>query len=353
MASPTVLPDDPSRVFATVQRWWAEADGPLLVRTSGSTGTPKAVLLSRTAFAASTSGTHARIGGPGQWLLALPPAYVAGVNVLIRSLVAGTSPVVADLAELEQGVDAMDSERRYAAVVPTQLHRLAEQGRLSPLSRLDAVLVGGAALRPALADRVRAAGVRVVRTYGMSETCGGCVYDGVPLDGVRVRIGADARVELAGPMLFDGYADEPRGKAAGLRDSWFVTSDLGHLDGSGRLHVLGRADDVAVSGGVNVPLAAVTDAVLAMPGVRDAVAVGVPDDEWGQRVVAVVVGAAPALVALREHVAQSLGRRDWAPKAVVRVDALPLLPNGKLDRVSVRHLAAGAPSSTEESTFGS
>ena len=121
------------------------------------------------------------------------------------------------------------------------------------LARFDAVLVGGGPLDPACAPRRRRAGIRIVQTYGMSETCGGCVYDGLPLDGVEVRIGDDGEVLLRGPMLFDGYEGEPERTAAVLRDGWFHTDDLGELDDDGRLRVTGRRDDVIISGGVKVP----------------------------------------------------------------------------------------------------
>lgn len=294
-------------------------------------------MLSPTALRASAGAADARLGGPGRWLLALPATYVAGLNVLVRSALAGHPPVLAD-GSLAAAVAAMSGERRYTAVVPTQLHRLAAAGELAALRGFDAVLVGGAALRPGLAHQAAAAGVTVVQTYGTSETCGGCVYDGVPLDGVEVRLDA-GRVQLAGPVLFDGYAGRPELTAQVLADGWFTTGDLGELH-QRRLRVLGRADDVAVSGGVNISLGAVTRAVSSAPGVVDAIAVGVPDGEWGTRVVAVVAGSTD-LLAVRETVSATLPR-TWAPQRLVLVEALPLLDTGKVDRAAVQALAAGA-----------
>jgi O-succinylbenzoic acid--CoA ligase len=171
----------------------------------------------------------------------------------------------------------------------------------------------------------------------MAETCGGCVYDGLPLDGVGLAIAADGRVRLAGPTLFDGYLGDPQATAEVLVDGWFHTSDAGRLDEDGRLQVLGRIDDVVVSGGVNVPAAAVAARLREHPGVADAVVVGVPDAEWGHRVVAVLVGDL-ALDEARDWVG---GRhpRSWAPREVVVVPALPMLANGKVDRMAVRELA--------------
>lgn len=342
----TLRPVDggPRQVEAALRTWLvAEPEpAPLIIRTSGSTGRPKDVLLSRRAVVASARATHARLGGPGQWLLDLPAQYVAGVQVIARSVLAGTSPVVAaEHASLVEAIEAMDGTRRYASLVPTQLHRLAESGHLGALASLDALLVGGAALDPALRARAEEAGVRVVRTYGMSETAGGCVYDGVPLDGVALRIDTDRRVWMAGPVLFDGYDGDRAATAEVLHDGWLRTSDLGELDPDGRLRILGRIDDVVISGGVNVALPRVSEALRRVDGVADAVAVGVPDPEWGHVVVAVVVGDVP-LPTLRDGVEAGGLPRTWAPRRVVAVDALPLLGHGKIDRQAVQALAASA-----------
>jgi O-succinylbenzoic acid--CoA ligase len=276
-------------------------------------------------------------------VLALPTTGVAGLQVLVRSAAAGTTPVlVDDVASLGGVLGQLTGDRAYVSLVPTQLHRLAEAHQLELLRRFDAVLVGGAAMAAGLQERCRRAGVRLVRTYGMSETCGGCVYDGKPLDGVGVRVGAQGRISLAGPVLFDGYAGDAAATVQVLRDGWFLTSDVGRIDDDGGLVVVGRADDVVVSGGVNVALPAVTHALAGLPGVRDAAAVGVPDHEWGTRVVACLVGdSAPALSDVRDHVAATLPR-TWAPRAVVLVDALPMLPSGKLDRLALHRIAADA-----------
>lgn len=328
-------------IRAALDAWWTAPDGAVVVRTSGSTGTPRRVVLSAAALRASAVATQSRLGGPGQWLLALPATSVAGLQVLIRSLLAGTEPV--DAAARPSFADAMrdlSGERAYVSLVPTQLHRLAAAGELELLRRFDAVLVGGAALAPGLAGRCVDAGVQLVQTYGMSETCGGCVYDGRPLDGVALRLDVDGRVHLAGPVLFDGYEGDHAASAQVLRDGWFSTSDVGHLDADGHLEVLGRVDDMVLSGGVNVALPAVTRALQSMPGVADAVAVGVPDEEWGARVVACLVGEDNTLEAVRDHVSATLPR-TWAPRAVLTLDAVPLLPGGKPDRLALARLAVG------------
>ena len=327
-------------VWPALRRWWEDPDGPVVVRTSGSTGRPKDVVLSYGALRYAALAGLDRLGGPGRWLLALPATNVAGLMVLVRALASGTEPVVTD-GSVAEVVDRLGSGRTYVSVVPTQLHRLDRDGDLGVLARFDAVLVGGAPADPGLLDRARGAGAVVVTTYGASETCGGCVYEGVPLDGVEVRIGTEGRILLRGPLLFDGYAGDVAATAGALVDGWFRTGDIGRLDENGRLEVLGRADDVVLSGGVTVHLAAVERAVLSHPAVAVAAVTAVDDPEWGSRVVAVVVadGLPPSVEGLRDHVAGTLPR-TWAPRSIRVTDALPLLPGGKVDRQAVRALAA-------------
>jgi O-succinylbenzoic acid--CoA ligase len=328
----------------------------VVIGTSGSTGTPKGVELSASALLHSARASLARLGArPGErWLCCLPATYIAGLQVLVRSLVSGTDPVLADRADAET---VASSGCAHVSLVPTQLQRLLADRHadipinrdipkplnllgplgpldplgplnpLGPLAGFSSVLLGGAAAPAALLDAARAAGIPVVTTYGMTETCGGCVYDGIPLDGVRVKID-DGRIWIGGPVLFSGYRGESR------YDGWFRTGDLGYLDASGRLTVRGRADDLINTGGYKVVPGEVAAALRDCPGVRDAVVLGQPDPEWGERVIAVVVPADPAnpptLELLRLHVRERLPRYA-APSRVVVVDAVPLLPSGKHD----------------------
>lgn len=326
---------DPRDVFALVVDWVREGGDPVVIRTSGSTGEPKDVVLSHAAMLASAQASLERLGGPGGWLQAMPVTGVGGLQVLVRSALAGLEPVyAADHASLPEAILAIPGDRRYASLVPTQVHRLLESGSADLFRSLDALLIGGAAVPQDMLDAL--ADVTVVRTYGMSETCGGCVYDGVPLDGVELRIDDDGQVLISGPVLFDGYADAAATTAA-LQDGWFATSDLGEIV-DGRLRVTGRSDDVVISGGVNVPLPAVTQALRGLAGVRDAVALGAKDEEWGARVVAYVVPADAVcldglrLDELRDAVEEVGLPRSWAPREVVLLDDLPLLPGGKIDR---------------------
>jgi len=328
---------DPRDVFALVADWVRDGGDPIVIRTSGSTGEPKDVVLSHAAIVASARASLDRLGGAGGWLLAMPVTGVGGLQVLVRSALAGLQPVhAAEHPSLGAAIAAIPGERRYASLVPTQVHRLVEAGEVDVLRSLDALLIGGAAVPPDLLAAL--SGVTVVRTYGMSETSGGCVYDGIPLDGVELRVDPSGQVLIRGPVLFDGYAD-PAATAQVLRDGWFATADLGEIGlSSGRLRVTGRSDDVVISGGVNVSLPAVTLALRGLEGVRDAVALGVPDPEWGALVVAYVVPADAVcldglrLDEVRDAVEASGLPRTWAPREIVLLDALPLLPGGKLDR---------------------
>ncbi|MGY1811722.1 o-succinylbenzoate--CoA ligase [Blastococcus sp. SYSU D00820] len=314
----------------------------LVVVTSGSTGGGRGVLLPASALHASATATLDALGGPGGWLLALPVSAIAGLQVLVRSVLSGTEPAVLAAGEpLAAGLDRVRGGRRYTAMVPTQLRRWLD-AEPEALRGFDAVLVGGAATDPALLARARAAGVAVVTTYGMTETAGGCVYDGRPLAGVRVRVDGEG-VALAGPVLALGYRRDPEGTAAAFAGGWFRTRDAGTLDAGGRLTVTGRLDDVVVTGGVNVAPTAVEGALREHPDVADAVVFGRPDEEWGQRVVAAVVpaaGAVPTLADLRAWVTERLGA-PAAPKELHLVDAVPTLHTGKPDRRGVAAAVLG------------
>ena len=336
---------------------WLEAPGepaPIVVETSGSTGAPKRVVLSRRAVLASVAASARRLGATGRWLLALPPSYIAGVQVVCRSLVAGHQPVLLEEhASFAEAVEAMgacpsvepvETTPRFVSLVPTQLHRMLDDPEdVTALRTFHTVLLGGGPIDASLRARAADAGVHVVATYGSSETAGGCVYDGHPLDGVALAIGPDGRIRIGGPTLFEGYVGDPELTAASLVDGWFLTSDAGRLDEDGRLHVLGRLDDVVISGGVNVPTPAVAARLREHPDVRAAEVLGVPDEEWGQRVVAFVVVSAGAAdgwsaEAARDWVSAA-HPRSWAPREVVTLDTIPLLDNGKPDRLALRELA--------------
>ncbi|GAA3059786.1 MULTISPECIES: AMP-binding protein [Actinomycetes] len=337
----------------------------VVVRTSGSTGTAKQTLLSAAALRASADATAAALGGHGHWLLTLQPSYVAGLAVLSRSLVAGTVPVplltgTTDPAAFAGAAEQLTAEPRFVSLVPTQLGRLLESGdprTLSALRDFDAVLLGGGASPAPLLRRADQAGLHVVRTYGMSETCGGCVYDGHPLPGVTVDTDDAGRVRLAGPMVALGYLDDPELTTEHfdveplMGHRRYLTDDLGELTpaetrgATPELSISGRADDVINTGGVKVSAERVRAVLLDYPGVRDAFVGAAPDPDWGQRVCAAVVLSAvtrtdDTLGDLREAVRETLGPAA-VPKDLHVLAALPLLTSGKPDRRELLQMFSG------------
>lgn len=329
----------------------------VVVETSGSSGPPKRVALATSAMLTSASATLAELGGPGRWLLCLPTHYVAGVQVLVRSLAAEADPVVLPpggfdaAAFLELARSMPEGERRYSSLVPVQLARLLDRAEGDPaeaatLRSFDALLIGGQATPQPLRDRAAALGVRIRLTYGSSETAGGCVYDGLPLRDVRIRID-DGQVLLGGPTLAEGYLD-----AGGALDHdrtsasfttiegerWYRTGDSGEIV-DGRLRVTGRLDRVIVSGGEKVSLD-VLERVLRESIAPDAVVVRRADEQWGEVPVVVTAEAPCELSAVRALAVERLGRAA-GPAAVLVVPEIPLLASGKPDRRALERLAAG------------
>ena len=314
----------------------------LVIATSGSTGEPKGVELSHAALDASARATHARIGlEPGdKWLSCLPWHHIGGIQVMLRARLLSIPLTVHDRFDVERFAG---EPATLVSLVPTQLARLLDAR--ADLARFRVILLGGAAASRALLDRARAAGAAVVTTYGMSETAGGCVYDGVPLDGVEIRLDDASRVRVRGPMLMSGYRQEPAATAAAFDDGWLVTSDLGEIDPAGRLRVIGRIDDVVVTGGENVATSAVAAVLASHPDIADVAVTGVDDERWGQRLVAVVVARTGAGETL-----SLTGIRDWCgdqlaaaakPRGLVVVPAIPRLGSGKPDRRAITALVQG------------
>ncbi|XNY99561.1 AMP-binding protein [Micrococcus luteus] len=362
-------------------------DAAAVVRTSGSTGTPKQIVLTASALRASAAATAERLAtahprpdapGTGHWLLAVSPHYVAGLAVLSRAIDAGTEVLTLPAgpftppAFTEAASRLPDDGRALlVSLVPTQVSRLlasdADPAGVEALRRFDHVLVGGARLPAPLRAAAEAAGVRLTATYGMAETCGGCVYDGRPLPGVtadlvRVSYTADGvpsgRIRLSGPMVAAGYLDDPERTAAHFThddaspaSASFLTEDLGrlsHHDDGPCLTVTSRADDVVITGGVKVSAAAVQAVLEADPAVADVFVGAVEDPEWGQRLCAAVVpspGAQPwggqTQKRLAVVVKEALGG-PAAPKTWLVLDALPLLSTGKPDRRALSALFAAA-----------
>lgn len=300
-----------------------EAGDALVVATSGTSGEPKLAVLTHDAVAASARATSERLEVDptrDRWLACLPLAHVGGLSVVTRALLTGTPCTVHDRFDAAAVDDAAADGCTLTSLVPTALARI-------DATRYRAILVGG---QTPLTDRP----LHVIVTYGMTETGSGVVYDGVPLDGVELRIDDGDQIQLRGPMLLRAYRDGTDPKDA---DGWFPTGDLGVLDGS-RLQVHGRRGELIITGGENVWPAAVERALLTNPGVAEVAVVGRPDPEWGQRVVAVVVptdpAAPPTLDGLRHHARQTLPSHA-APKELLVVTALPRTTSGKVRRTDL------------------
>ncbi|MEV8267174.1 AMP-binding protein [Microbacterium sp. NPDC076911] len=331
----------------------------VVVATSGSTGIPKSVALGRDALTSSALATADRIG-EGAWLLALPASYVAGMQVLVRSIVADREPAIMSGSFTPQGFAAaslmMVSTDRgeriptYTSLVPAQLAKLLEAAEhdnavRAALRSFEAILIGGQSLPAVMRERAEAAQVRIVRTYGSTETSGGCVYDGSPLRGVALRV-EQGEVQVAGPPLADGYlGNDELTQRTFVRDQngtrWYRTGDAGLIE-DGVLRIHGRIDNVIVSGGLNISLDRVEHAVRSITGLHGAVVVAVDDEKWGEASVVVAArgeslrrSEAVQLQEARNVVAEQLGAHA-RPTRLVLVDELPTLPSGKPDREAIR-----------------
>lgn len=328
----------------------------VVIATSGSSGIPKRVILGGDALRASAAATAARIGS-GQWILALPSGYVAGLQVLVRSHLAGTDPILlegrftAD-AFVSATARAAGSHGLFTSLVPAQLAILIDAAEdpsvLRALRAHTAILVGGQALPDGI--RMRAADLRVplVRTYGSSETSGGCVYDSIPLDGVAVQQ-VDGELRLSGPMLATGYLGDPELTARAFPTDpdgtrWYRTGDLGEFR-DGVVEVHGRRDNVIVSGGINISLDRVERIVRRVPGLEHAVVLGMPHERWGEAsVIFADVGGQDGgrmLDAARALVADEIGRH--ARPVQLEAGLIPMLASGKPDRQLLRRMIHEVP----------
>lgn len=308
-------------------------EGCAVVATSGSTGAAKLVALRREALTAAAAAATGRLGYQATWHLALGPRYVAGLMVLVRGALGDGVQVCHSSLGDARPVEG----RNVISIVATQLYRALEDPAVTGnLARFDAILVGGAALAPDLRARAEAAGLNVIETYGMSETCGGVVWDGRPLPGVDIRLGEHGRVSIAGPMVFDGYLGDAEATAATLVDGAVLTRDRGRWVGE-TLVIDGRIDDVVITGGVNVDLAEVRRVVARLDPETDVVAV--PDDEWGVRLVLAATDG--DLAGWRDRLRPHL-EAPALPRQLLRLPQLPRSDGGKPDRQALMALAGSA-----------
>jgi O-succinylbenzoic acid--CoA ligase len=312
--------DGPTLGFGEISSEYAPRYAAVAIGTSGTSGASKEILLSATALITSARASNNFIGArPGEtWSLLLPLTHIAAVNVIVRSMELGTTPI--DLCDF----DGDYPKANYTAIVPTQLFRAlnGDQRLLKHLQSADTVLVGGAALTQSMRNQAELAGIKIVTTYGMTETCGGCVYDGKVLQGVEIEI-RGGKICIKGTVLASSIS---------LNDGWYETSDLGEYNNN-HLVVLGRSDDVIISGGENLSLSTVENSLgIAFPDIQFA-AFAVEDSQWGQSLQIAVVGMISD-AQIVEHLEKEFG--SFAkPKGIHHMNSLPLLGIGKVDRKSL------------------
>lgn len=309
-----------------------------IIESSGTSGTPKKIALSLSALRHAAVAGQSRLGPAGQWLLALPINFIAGQQVLVRSVLSDTQPVILNSAmpftaeAFARSASLMTSDVKYSSLVPLQLARLVAAAKvdaalLDSLRSFRALLVGGQAVAPELLEQAKELGIKVVVSYGMTETAGGCVYDGIPLDGVRLKIASDGRLLIQGEILAEDLPE------------WLATNDLAELV-DGRLVILGRADRVLISGGLKISLDEVEYLASQITGVEEIAAIALESEGWGQRVGICYQGSPEVADEISTTVSASLGPAA-KPLRVIRVDRLPRLATSKTDYLGVVKLFEG------------
>lgn len=321
--------DGPSLSTTNSQFKFVEPEIALVVETSGSTGEPKLVAISTAALIASTNAAHKYLGAtPGDsWSLLLPTSHIAGLNVLVRATALGSK--VIDNRNVASYVDA-----DFISIVPTQLHRAltSDPKLLEHLTAAEAVLVGGGGISDALRKSAADKHIKVVTTYGMTEMCGGCVYNQKPLDGVEVKINSEGLIQLRGPMMAQNYLNDPSNWDSLTTDGWFQSSDIGEFI-DGKLRVLGRADDVIKSGGEKISLIEVEDRFQKHFPDIEVIAFAMTDEEWGEKLCLGVT----TKISLDEVKGKLIGINS--PKEIFTFPYIPRTSLGKLDRVTASKMA--------------
>jgi O-succinylbenzoic acid--CoA ligase len=351
-----IKPDDPKFPLES-------PDIAVVCSTSGSTGNPRGVLLTATAIKTSAKAFADRFGKDFRWVMAMPAHRIAGIMVLTRAFLF-ENPHVIDpstggarpfdpatfAVTTMQAVRESKQDGRPLAVslVPTQIGRLLESGSvgIEALLSYDLVLSGAAATPQPMLNRLRELGVKVVISYGMTETCGGCVYDGQTLNAVSISLGTKddvepGRITISGPVIASGYRLRPDLDAVAFIENKLITHDVGKLDQNGLLHVLGRLDDVVQVGGTNVSLSAVEAILRHHPAISDVAVIDIADDLWGSIPMAYIVlrdqnvNRANLSELIKQTVTDRIGRAA-TPRSIEFVEHLPMLDSGKIDRLSLR-----------------
>lgn len=339
----------------------------LVAATSGSTGLPRGVLITQGALYASAHAFANRFGKDARWVLSVPAHRIAGIMVMVRAHLLGNpyevDPSIGGFKPFNAvtfAATTMSAKRKsdidgrpmMVSLVPTQIARLIESGSvgIEALQSFEVVLSGAAATPQPLLEKMREYGIKVSISYGMTETCGGCVFDGRPLDGVNISLGTKddvepGRISISGPVVASGYRLRRDLNSVTFIDGRLVTHDVGKLDSQDLLHVLGRLDDVVTVGGVNVALSAVEALIRHHRDIEDVAVIDVYDELWGSLPMAYVVLRnanvdTPTLTtAIQDAIAQRIGRAA-TPRTIHFVDALPMLDSGKVDRLNLRLQAA-------------
>lgn len=335
-----LVSDGPALAFGHTELTQVPARISAVLSTTGSSGVSKEVGLTASALLSSARASNKALGAEfgNSWSLLLPLTHIAGINVLVRALELGTEPI--DLRNHQGEYLRAD----FTAIVPTQLFKAlnGDAQLLKHLVEAKAVLVGGAALTPELHLQAETAGINVVVTYGMTETSGGCVYNGIPLDGVEISITPEKRIAIKGTVLAHTYIGAQALWDTQYKDGWFHSSDLGRIENE-KLIVEGRSDDVIISGGENISLSAIESSLHAHFPHKTFAAFAVKDSKWGQALHLAIAGDGfPS----EDEVAQYLGEQFGEfskPKGYLHLPELPLIGIGKVDRKKLTDLYMEAP----------
>jgi O-succinylbenzoic acid--CoA ligase len=313
----------------------------LIVNTTGSSGNIKEVGLTSSSLLSSAKASNTFVGAKigDRWSLLLPLNHIAGINVLIRSLELGTIPLDCRNMSHESGGKYATAE--FSAIVPTQLFRAlhGDSELLEHLRGCRAVLVGGAKLSSELRNQAIASGIKIIETYGSTETTGGCIYDGQPLDGVEIEVSAEGLLRIRGAVLAHSYLNttEPLVDDHG----WYTTSDLAHFEDE-KLVIDGRSDDIFISGGENLSLSLVESVISENFPSLEYAAVTIPDAQWGQILCCALVNSevsnhSEIELGIQEALTNAIGEIAKV-KRFLYIDELPLMGIGKVDRAELQSL---------------